>query len=70
MWEKVRLPTPACMFPVVSVQDENKEGSDLQVPKYCALFISGCLQTDLRHMGDYSVKKRKPAHRGEVKMKG
>ena len=70
MWEKVQLPTPACMLPVVSAHDENKEGSALQAQKYCALFISGYLQTDLRHVGNYSVQKRKPAHRGKVKMKG
>lgn len=32
----------------MSVEDKNKIGGALQVPKCCASFISGCLQTDLR----------------------
>ena len=34
--------------PAVSVEGKNKVGGALQVPKCCASFISGCLQTDLR----------------------
>ena len=62
---KARLPAPAGRCPAVSDHDKNQLGSALQAPKYCPLFISICLQTDLRGGDPHFTKKKKPAQRGE-----
>ena len=55
---KARLPTPAGKCPAVSDQDKNQLGSALQAPKHCPLFISVCLQTDLRGGDPHSAEKK------------
>lgn len=54
----------------MSVEDKNKIGGALQVPKCCASFISGCLQTDLRGRNEMThiLQKKKKNNKAKQKL--
>ena len=67
MGKKVRLTTPAGSCSVVSAQDENVAGNDLQVPNHCPSFIPAVsiLICEAMVTNLHSTEKKTSSQRGE-----